>query len=174
MDIYIYIYTYIHTYIHSNTLCSHDILVIFQCYWTHPSHPFDYLAPVLLILFSALGMSYIVSNPALSAVGPHLTRCLNGVVSNHSDTEFGRCMYSHAGVDCRSIAPEFKIRNMFYAREGIKVWPMAMKDGRLQVHMTTTPTLPHFKAVFLHPIKNAVEMIFFHQQVGLGKSWQRA
>ena len=119
----------------------------------------------LTLSLSHAGMSYMVSNPALSAVGPHLTSCLEGVVSNHSDTEMGRCMYTHAGVDCRPIAPEYKIRNMFYAREGAKVWPMAMKDGRLQVHMTTTPMLPHLKAVFLHPIKNATEMLFFHQQV---------
>ena len=111
------------------------------------------------------GMSYIVSRPALSMVGPFLASCLAGVVSNHSDTEMGRCMYRHAHVDCRPISPDFKIFNMFYARDGANVSPFKQVDGRLHVKLSETPLLPNFRAVFMHPIKDGPQMDRFHNQV---------
>lgn len=112
------------------------------------------------------GMAYIVSRPTLQAVGPHLMRCLQGAVSNHSDTEFGRCIHAHAGIDCRAISPDYKIKNMYFSRQGPKVWPMKQsEEGRLLVDFMSTPLLPYFRAVFLHPIKDGPTMRRFHHQV---------
>lgn len=46
------------------------------------------------------GLGYLMNAPAVHAIGSHLMDCLGNSVSNHSDTEIGRCVFSHAGAQC--------------------------------------------------------------------------
>ena len=65
---------------------------------------------------------------ATSAIGPHTSTCLQNIVSNHSDTEVGRCVLKHANCHCES-GEGFKFKQVYYQQDGNKVFPMKLVSG---------------------------------------------
>lgn len=109
-------------------------------------------------------MGYVISRPALAAIGPHVEQCRRQAVSDHSDTELGRCVHQFARVQCRGVVPAHKIRPLFASRKNGEVFPMVLQGGRIRIPFPKTPSEFDFRAALIHPLKQPEEFYLFHKQ----------
>jgi len=110
------------------------------------------------------GLGYAVNGHCLSTVGPYFGQCLDGVVSNHSDTEFGRCIMRYANAECTAVSSHPFVQ-IYYQQEGSMVYPMRLvKGGQMTLIFQREPKAEHFAATLLHPLKRAEDFYRFHKQ----------
>lgn len=110
------------------------------------------------------GLGYILNRESVSKIGPHLMTCLAGAVSNHSDTEMGRCIFSHTKTQCRAL-PKYVFRQVYYQQENGMVYPMKLiRGGQMSLKFLRMPKATHFDSVILHPLKRAEDFYRFHKQ----------
>ena len=110
------------------------------------------------------GLGYIVNRNTLSKIGPHLLECLGSAVSNHSDTEMGRCIFTHTTAECSAIRDSV-FRQVYYQQEGNMVYPMKLiHGGQMSLKFLRVPKAIHFDSVILHPLKRAEDFYRFHKQ----------
>jgi hypothetical protein len=110
------------------------------------------------------GLGYIMNRVVLTGIAPHLLTCLDGVVSNHSDTEMGRCVFAYGGTECVET-PGFPFRQIYYQQDESMVYPMTLVNGgQMKLKFMRAPKAVHFGAVALHPLKRAEDFYRFHKQ----------
>jgi hypothetical protein len=63
------------------------------------------------------GLGYLINFRTLKAIGPHTALCLHDSVSNHSDTEVGRCVQKHTNAACEA-SPAFVFKQVYYQQDG--------------------------------------------------------
>ena len=104
----------------------------------------------------------------LSHLGGHImTECLGQVVSSHSDTEIGRCVFRFAPgkTNCTHVKG-FYFRQLYYQQIGPRVFPMSLiSTGQMSLVFPQTPKYAHFNAPALHPLKHEEDFYRFHKQV---------
>eukprot|EP00051_Salpingoeca_urceolata_P035814 m.31484 g.31484 ORF g.31484 m.31484 type:complete len:702 (+) comp9760_c0_seq1:455-2560(+) len=111
-----------------------------------------------------LGMGYIVNFLTLREIGKHLMTCAGAVVSNHSDTEMGRCIHRYAGIQCLN-AKNYDFKQVYYQQDGGRVFPMKLQaGGQMALTFPREPKHAHFAAVLVHPLKRAEDFYRFHKQ----------
>ncbi|CAD5116070.1 DgyrCDS5000 [Dimorphilus gyrociliatus] len=98
------------------------------------------------------GPGVIFSSVLLQKVCPHIESCLGNITSKHEDTEIGRCINRHIGINCTSA---YDLRQLFYfhyaERSGSFSGPL---DGLVASIMKN--------AITLHPIKRKEYFYRFH------------
>jgi hypothetical protein len=110
------------------------------------------------------GLGYVINRETLSKIGPHLMTCLGNAVSNHSDTEMGRCIFSHTKTQCRAVN-KYVFRQVYYQQENSMVFPMKLiRGGQMSLKFLRMPKATHFDSVILHPLKRAEDFYRFHKQ----------
>lgn len=113
-----------------------------------------------------VGLGYLISRETLVRVGQAwLSECANSVVSNHSDTEVGRCVIEHAKVDCEDLPDRF--HQVYWARVGAAIRPYTLLKATQQIKLKfpAEPFSAQFDAAFVHSIKDPGEYRRFHRQV---------
>lgn len=110
------------------------------------------------------GLGYLLNTLCMDSVGPNLGACLGGTVSNHSDTEVGRCMMKYANAECTAI-PGSTFKQVYYQQDGDRVYPMKLvSGGQMKLMFPREPKATHFNAALLHPLKRAEDFYRFHKQ----------
>ena len=110
------------------------------------------------------GLGYLMNFRALKAYGPHTASCNANTVSNHSDTEVGRCIHKHADADC-ALVKGFTFKQVYYQQDGARVFPMKLvKGGQMKLTFPRYPKEAHFTAAVLHPLKRTEDFYRFHKQ----------
>eukprot|EP00038_Savillea_parva_P008045 m.174290 g.174290 ORF g.174290 m.174290 type:complete len:699 (+) comp13814_c0_seq1:184-2280(+) len=110
------------------------------------------------------GLGYTINTHCMNAVGSHFGQCYENTVSNHSDTEFGRCMMQHANAECSSVSG-FSFKQIYYQQSGDMVYPMKLvQGGQMTLVFQKEPKATHFAAMLLHPLKRAEDFYRFHKQ----------
>eukprot|EP00042_Codosiga_hollandica_P032334 m.205794 g.205794 ORF g.205794 m.205794 type:complete len:684 (-) comp53879_c0_seq2:203-2254(-) len=111
-----------------------------------------------------LGLGYVLTAPAVKNMYPSLARCNDETVSNHSDTEVGRCIYQTSKIACTD-AEYGSFMHIYHQVFRGKVVSRSLSHGGQQMsRFLSRPPHPYFLAAFLHPIKSAEEMNLFHYQ----------
>mmetsp|Transcript_6526 Transcript_6526/g.19352 ORF Transcript_6526/g.19352 Transcript_6526/m.19352 type:complete len:725 (+) Transcript_6526:194-2368(+) len=114
------------------------------------------------------GLGYTINTHCMRAVGPHFSECFGRTVSNHSDTEFGRCMMKYANAECVSVAG-FSFKQIYYQQDQGMVYPMRlMSGGQMTLVFQREPKATHFAATLLHPLKRPEDFYRFHKQRSAG------
>jgi len=110
------------------------------------------------------GLGYLLNYGALNAIGPHTSTCLKNIVSNHSDTEVGRCVLLHAKCQCEGGAG-FIFKQVYYQQDGDRVFAMKLvSGGQMKLTFPRYPKAIHFMAGLIHPLKRAEDFYRFHKQ----------
>eukprot|EP00039_Didymoeca_costata_P004468 m.73442 g.73442 ORF g.73442 m.73442 type:complete len:664 (-) comp12415_c0_seq2:98-2089(-) len=110
------------------------------------------------------GLGYLMNYHTLKAIGPYAGECLAKCVSNHSDTEVGRCVLQHTNVHCDGIKG-FPFKQLYYQQVGERVLSMKLsRGGQMKIQFPRFPKGVHFKAGLLHPLKQAEDFYRFHKQ----------
>jgi len=110
------------------------------------------------------GLGYLMNYRTVKAIGPHTSVCLSNSVSNHSDTEVGRCVQKHTNADCEA-SPAFAFKQVYYQQDGDRVFPMKLvKGGQMKLTFPEYPKSVHFSSGLLHPLKRAEDFYRFHKQ----------
>jgi hypothetical protein len=89
---------------------------------------------------------------------------LAGAVSEHSDTETGRCLRNHTA--CEGVLPGAFAQVYYYQDSKGVVFPMQLaNNGQIAQVFMEVPKLAHFQAAFLHPLKQPDDLHRFHRMV---------
>ena len=117
------------------------------------------------------GSSYVLNRASVGKVGPYLKECMATVVSNHSDTEVGRCVLRHVGVECGPGSLASFFQQVFWVRVGRGIKKFTREaTGQMFMPFPTVPFRVHFDAAMVHSIKDPADYVRFHR---LGVSRKR-
>ncbi|CAF1091224.1 unnamed protein product [Adineta steineri] len=116
-----------------------------------------------------LGMGYVISRDTLLRFGPHINTCQMSTVSQHSDTELGRCIYRYGnGLACTRATSPFE-RVMYTVIDKNKIaWVKHNARKQLQIDFPESPPTSFFRAAMIHPLKKPQFFYQFHRQISLG------
>ena len=130
-----------------------------------------------------VGMAYIMNRDILLKMEKYWRKCIETTMPEaHSDTEIGRCIYSHTGKSCAGQPRHFKqvyhsrtqrgeiVSRKFHAPvtdAGGSV-AAATFNKQMVLKFQQTPFSSHLKAAFLHSLKSSADFDRFHKQVTQG------
>jgi len=111
-----------------------------------------------------LGMGYFVSGKALLETQNKWDTCIDEVVSNHSDTEVGRCFFKWANIVCK---PQGQIiLQMYWSYDDTGFVSTQLNEKRQVIlPFPPRPLRWHFAAALLHSIKSNDDYRRLHRQV---------
>jgi len=111
------------------------------------------------------GLGYVVNKPILLTLAEWGMDSLAKVVSNHSDTEVGRCVHFHSRVECEPPG-DFKFHQVYYQQDGRHVFPMKLiHGGQMNLVCSLQPVATFVFQNFWPPHSERQELAPFHDRL---------